>query len=178
MNPWFLKVCSPLLKDSEVALCTVIGFPLGASFSELKLEEARMALDSGADELDMVINIGALKEKKDDLVLQEVAGIAELTKKQGKCLKVIIETAVLNNEEKERVCRLLLKSGADFVKTSTGFSSGGATVEDIALIKKIVGDSMQIKASGGIRTREFAVELIKAGADRIGASSAQDIIFP
>ncbi len=177
VNPVFLERCRENLTNSSVALCTVIGFPLGATLSDIKIEEARQALALGADELDMVINIGALKENKEDLVFYEVAKIAELTKEKEKILKVIIETAVLTDEEIERVCALLLKSGADFVKTSTGFSSGGATIEAIRLMKKTVGDSMKIKASGGIKTREFALALIEAGADRIGASSAKEMLF-
>lgn len=177
VNPVFLERCRENLTNSSVALCTVIGFPLGATLSDIKIEEARQALALGADELDMVINIGALKENKEDLVFYEVAKIAELTKEKEKILKVIIETSVLTDEEIERVCALLLKSGADFVKTSTGFSSGGATIEAIRLMKKTVGDSMKIKASGGIKTREFALALIEAGADRIGASSAKEMLF-
>lgn len=178
VNPWFLETCRGQLQGSDVALCTVIGFPLGANLSETKIAEAVSALEMGADELDMVINVAALKEGKDELVFFEVAKIAELTKEKGKVLKVIIETALLTDQEKERVCTLLLKTGADYVKTSTGFAGGGATLEDIRLIKKIVGDSMKIKASGGIKTREFALALIGAGADRIGASSAKDMLFP
>lgn len=178
VNPCNIKMCKDILAGSETSLCVVIGFPLGATLPQIKLAEAEEALSSGVDELDMVINIGALKDGKDDLVFREINQIANLTRKKGKILKVIIETSVLTEEEKERICKIIMKTDADFVKTSTGFSSGGATVEDIQLIRKIVGDSKKIKASGGIRTREFAMELIEAGADRIGASSAKDIIFP
>ena len=164
--------------DGKLPICTVIGFPLGATLAEIKLAEAERALALGADELDMVINIGALKDKKDDLVFKDINQIANLTRKKGKVLKVIIETAVLTEEEKERACKIIMKTDADFVKTSTGFSSGGASIEDIVLIRKIVGDSKKIKASGGIKTREFAKALIEAGADRLGASSAKEIIFP
>lgn len=177
INPYHLKKCKEILEGSETLLCTVIGFPLGATLPEIKFAEAERALALGADELDMVINVGALKDKKDDFVFREINQIANLTKQKGKILKVIIESCVLTEEEKERVCRIIMKTDADFVKTSTGFSTGGATVEDIKLIKNIVGDSKKIKASGGIRTREFALELIEAGADRIGASSAKEIIF-
>ncbi len=178
VNPFNLEKCKDILAGSETSLCTVIGFPLGATLPEVKLAEAERALALGADELDMVINIGALKDKKDDLVFKDINQIANLTRKKGKILKVIIETAVLTEEEKERVCMIIMKTDADFVKTSTGFSSGGATLEDIILIRKIVGDSKKIKASGGIKTREFAAALIEAGADRLGASSAKEIIFP
>lgn len=178
VNPCHIEKCKEILEGSETDLCTVIGFPLGATFPEVKLMEAERALALGADELDMVINIGALKNNKDDLVFKDINQIANLTKRKSKILKVIIETSVLTEEEKERVCKIIMKTDADFVKTSTGFSTGGATVEDIKLIKSIVGDSKKIKASGGIKTREFALELIEAGADRIGASSAKEIIFP
>lgn len=178
VNPWNIEICKEIIEGSETALCTVIGFPLGASLPEIKIAEAERALALGADELDMVINIGALKDKKDDFVFKEINQITNLVKKRGKILKVIIETSVLTEEEKERVCKIIMKTDADFVKTSTGFSGGGATVEDIYLIKNILGESKKIKASGGIRTREFALELIEAGADRLGASSAKAIIFP
>ncbi len=178
VNPIYIEKCKEILEGSETALCTVIGFPLGATFPEVKLIEAERALALGADELDMVINIGALKDKQDDFVFRDINQIANLTKRKGKVLKVIIETAVLTEEEKERICKIILKTDADFVKTSTGFSTGGASVEDIKLIREIVGDTKKIKASGGIKTRNFALELIEAGADRIGASSAKEIIFP
>lgn len=176
INPSFLDAAREALKNSGVILCTVIGFPLGASTKEAKIAEAEQALAKGARELDMVIHIGALKEGRDAYVMDEVQSIARLTHQADARLKVIIETSLLTEEEKERVCQLLLETGADFVKTSTGFSTGGATVADIRLIKSIVGEKMEIKASGGIKTQEFALALIDAGATRIGASSIKDIL--
>lgn len=178
VNPYHLPLCKKILEGSETLLCTVIGFPLGASLPEIKLAEAERALAMGADELDMVINIGALKDGQDEYVLREINQIANLCKIKGKLLKVIIESSILTDEEIERACKIILKTDADFVKTSTGFAAGGASIEDVSLIKKLVGIRKKIKASGGIRDRDFALELIQAGADRLGASSARAILFP
>ena len=157
------------LAGSGVKTCTVVGFPLGAMSEAAKTFETRQAVADGADEIDMVINIGALKDGDDERVLSDIRAVVEAAKPS--IVKVIIETCLLSEEEKIRACRLSVEAGAAFVKTSTGFSSGGATAEDIRLMRRAVGDKAFIKASGGIRTPEFARELIEAGADRIGASN-------
>ena len=169
VNPTFVELCSKMLKGSEVKVCTVIGFPLGANTKEVKGFEASDAVSKGAEEIDMVINIGALKDKKDDYVYEEIKYIKECC--HGKLLKVIIETCLLTEEEKVRACELSKKAGADFVKTSTGFSTGGATKEDIALMRKTVGAELGVKASGGVRTYEDMITMIEAGATRIGTSN-------
>ncbi|MEH7107670.1 MULTISPECIES: deoxyribose-phosphate aldolase [Bacillaceae] len=171
VNPTWVKTAAEALADKpEVKVCTVIGFPLGASTTETKAFETKNAIENGAGEIDMVINIGALKDKQDDLVEQDIRAVVEESK--GKALvKVIIETCLLTDEEKIRACRLSVKAGADFVKTSTGFSTGGATVEDIRLMRETVGPEIGVKASGGVRSREDALAMIEAGATRIGASS-------
>lgn len=178
VNPCHLPLCKKILEGSETLLCTVIGFPLGASLPEIKLAEAERALALGADELDMVINIGALKDEKEDYVLREINQLANLCKMKAKVLKVIIESSILSHHEIERVCRIIMKTDADYIKTSTGFAEGGASLEDVRLIKEVTGGRKKIKASGGIRNREFALELIGAGASRIGASAAREILFP
>ncbi len=178
VNPCHLTLCKKILEGSETQLCTVIGFPLGASLPEIKLAEAERALALGADELDMVINIGALKDGRDDYVLWEINQLANLCKMKGKTLKVIIESSILTRQEIERVCRIIMKTDADYIKTSTGFAEGGASIEDVRLIKEATGGRKKIKASGGIKDREFALELIGAGASRIGASAAREILFP
>ncbi|KZE78988.1 deoxyribose-phosphate aldolase [Paenibacillus elgii] len=176
VNPAQVKTAYEVLKDTpDVKVCTVIGFPLGATMPEVKAFEVREAIAAGATEVDMVINIGALKDKQDDLVEQDIRAVVEAAK--GKALtKVIIETCLLTNEEKERACRLAVKAGADFVKTSTGFSTGGATAEDIALMRKTVGPDIGVKASGGVRSLEDVQAMIKAGATRIGSSSGVSIV--
>ena len=176
VNPTWVKIAAQLLADSpNVKVCTVIGFPLGAATSETKAFETKNAIENGATEVDMVINIGALKDKQDSLVEQDIRAVIEAAK--GKALtKVIIETCLLTEEEKVRACRLAVKAGADFVKTSTGFSIGGATVEDIQLMRKTVGPDIGVKASGGVRSREDALAMIEAGATRIGASSGVAIV--
>ncbi len=175
VNPTWVETAAQLLKDSEVKVCTVIGFPLGANTPETKAFETKDAIDKGATEVDMVINIGALKDKNDDLLLKDIKAVVDAAK--GKALtKVIIETSLLTEEEKVRACELSVKAGADFVKTSTGFSTGGATVEDIELMRKTVGPNIGVKASGGVRDTEGAEALIKAGATRIGASSGVAIV--
>lgn len=175
VNPCFVSLCYNQLKGSDVKVCTVIGFPLGANSSMIKDKEAREAVFEGATEVDMVINISRLKAHDDDYVRNE---ISRLKKSVGEniILKVIIETCLLTEEEKIRACLLAKEAGADFVKTSTGFSTGGATKEDIALMRKTVGTEMGVKASGGIRTKEAFLEMISSGANRIGTSSGIKII--
>ncbi|MED3919446.1 deoxyribose-phosphate aldolase [Priestia aryabhattai] len=175
INPTWVKKAAELLKDApEVKVCTVIGFPLGATTSAVKAFETTNAIENGADEVDMVINIGALKDKNYDLVQSDIQAVVDAAK--GKALvKVIIETALLTDEEKAKVSELAVKAGADFVKTSTGFSTGGATVEDVALMRKTVGPDVGVKASGGVRGLEDAKAMIEAGATRIGASSGVSI---
>ncbi|MCM2532949.1 deoxyribose-phosphate aldolase [Neobacillus pocheonensis] len=176
INPIWVKTAAEFLCDTpEVKVCTVIGFPLGATTSEVKAFETKNAIENGATEVDMVINIGALKDQQYDVVENDIKAVVDATK--GKALtKVIIETCLLTNEEKEKACQLAVSAGADFVKTSTGFSTGGATVEDVALMKKTVGSTKGVKASGGVRGLEDADAVIKAGANRIGASSGVAII--
>lgn len=175
VNPARVALAAELLKGTDVKVCTVIGFPLGASTSEVKAFEAGDAIAKGATEVDMVINIGALKDGNDELVERDIRAVVEAA--AGKALvKVIIETCLLTDEEKVRACELSVKAGADFVKTSTGFSTGGATPEDVALMRKTVGDKVGVKASGGVRSREDMERMIEAGATRIGASSGVKIM--
>ncbi|MEK3853092.1 deoxyribose-phosphate aldolase [Cytobacillus sp. FSL H8-0458] len=175
VNPTWVKLSSDLLSGTEVKVCTVIGFPLGASTLETKAFETKNAIDNGATEVDMVINIGALKGGDNELVERDIRAVVDAAK--GKALtKVIIETCLLTEEEKVRACELSVKAGADFVKTSTGFSTGGATTEDIALMRKTVGPDLGVKASGGVRSAEDAQKMIEAGATRIGASSGAAIV--
>jgi len=175
VNPTWVKVASELLSGTEVKVCTVIGFPLGATTSATKAFETEDAIKNGATEVDMVINIGALKDKNYDLVKEDIKAVVDAAK--GKALsKVIIETSLLTNEEKEIACKLAVEAGADFVKTSTGFSTGGATIEDIALMRKTVGPDVGVKASGGVRSSEDTEKMIAAGATRIGASSGVAIV--
>ncbi len=175
VNPTWVKIAAEMLKDTpEVKVCTVIGFPLGASTPETKAFETKNAIENGANEIDMVINISALKDKQDDLVERDITAVVEEAK--GKALtKVIIETCLLSEEEKIRACEIAVKAGADFVKTSTGFSTGGATVEDIRLMRETVGPEIGVKASGGVRSLEDALAMVEAGATRIGASSGVSI---
>ena len=174
VNPVWVKYVSSLLKGSDVKVCSVIGFPLGASTSEIKRDEAKKAVDDGADEIDMVINIGYLKSKEIELFKKDIELVREATK--GKILKVIIETCLLTDEEKIEACKISKELKADFVKTSTGFSTGGAKVEDVKLMRSTVGSDMGVKASGGIKNYEDALKMIEAGANRIGTSSGIDII--
>lgn len=176
VNPTHVKLCADLLKGSDVKVCTVIGFPLGATSAEVKAFEARNALDNGATEIDMVINIGALKAGESELVAKDIRGVVETVHAAGALVKVIIETALLTDEEKVIACLLAKEAGADYVKTSTGFSGGGATVHDIALMRKTVGPGIGVKASGGVHNREEAEALVAAGATRIGASAGVKII--
>ncbi|MGN1400746.1 MAG: deoxyribose-phosphate aldolase [Bacillus sp. (in: firmicutes)] len=175
VNPYWVKKAAELLEGSEVKVCTVIGFPLGASSSAVKAFETQQAIEDGATEVDMVINIGALKDGDFETVEKDIKAVTEAAK--GKALtKVIIETCLLTDEEKVKACELSVKAGADFVKTSTGFSTGGATKEDIALMRKTVGPDIGVKASGGVRNAEDAETMIKAGATRIGASAGIAIV--
>lgn len=176
VNPTWVATVAEILKDTpEVKVCTVIGFPLGANTPAVKAFETTNAIANGADEVDMVINIGALKDKNYDLVEEDIKAVVDAA--AGKALtKVIIETALLTDEEKVKACELSVKAGADFVKTSTGFSTGGATPEDVALMRKVVGPTIGVKASGGVRNREDADAVVKAGANRIGASSGIAIV--
>lgn len=172
--PSYLKNAKSVLKDSNVKLATVIGFPLGAMTTNAKVFEAKDALANGADEIDMVINIGMLKSGEVNYIEKE---IAEIKKAIGsKILKVIIETCYLTNAEKEAACKAALNANADFVKTSTGFGTAGATFEDVKLMKKIAGDKMQIKASGGIKDRETAIKYIELGVSRLGTSSGIKLV--
>lgn len=174
INPCYVDLCAHLLKGSGVKVATVIGFPLGATLSEVKVYEAREAVLRKADELDMVINIGAAKAGRWDYVKNEIEQI--VTAAEHAIVKVIVETALLTHTEKEKVCEIVLSSGARYIKTSTGFGPGGATVEDVQLFKTIVGDKIGIKASGGIRTREQAEAMIAAGATRIGTSNGAALV--
>ncbi|RYI31504.1 deoxyribose-phosphate aldolase [Bacillus infantis] len=175
VNPAWVSYASELLEGSGVDVCTVIGFPLGASTPEVKAFETKNAIENGATEVDMVINIGALKSGSSDLVEADIRAVVEAAK--GKALtKVIIETSLLTEDEKVLACELAVKAGTDFVKTSTGFSTGGATVEDIRLMRKTVGPEIGVKASGGVRSTEDAQQMIEAGATRIGASSGVAIV--
>jgi len=174
VNPTHVELVAKLLAGSGVKTCTVIGFPLGANTSAVKAFEAEKAVEDGADELDMVINIGALKAGNDELVKEDIEAVVQAG--QGKLVKVIIETALLTDEEKMRACQLAVEAGADFVKTCTGFSGGAANVHDIALMRETVGPDIGVKASGGVRTKEDALALIEAGATRIGTSSGKAIV--
>lgn len=175
VNPWFVPRCVKNLKDTGVKVCTVIGFPLGATTTETKVFEALQAIRSGAEEIDMVINVSAMKSGSFQAVEQEIQALAAAAEGSA-LLKVIIETCLLTKEEKIRACQIAKRAGADFVKTSTGFSTGGATVEDIALMRKTVGPEMGVKASGGIRDYATARAMIEAGATRIGASAGVAIV--
>lgn len=175
INPSYVPLCSELLKGSSVKVCTVIGFPLGATTTGSKVFEADEAIKNGAQEVDMVVNGGKIKSRDWDYVKNDIAKVVEVA--SGRALvKVIIETCLLTDEEKVRVCEISKEVGADFVKTSTGFSTGGATVEDIALMRKTVGPDMGVKASGGVRDAEKAKALIEAGATRLGASAGIAIV--
>lgn len=174
VNPCFVKFSKELLKETNVKICTVVGFPLGATTTSVKVYESKDAINNGADEIDMVININAVKSKEYNFVFDDIFAVREATK--NKILKVIIETAYLTKDEKIKVCELAKEANVDFVKTSTGFAPYGATVEDVALMKSIVGEKIGVKASGGIRTLKDVILMIEAGANRIGTSSSVDII--
>ena len=175
INPVYVSYAKSILKDENPKVCSVVGFPLGADSEEMKYAEARFLIFQGVDEIDMVMNIAFLKERKLDLVKNETKKVVEAA--DGNCVKVIIETSLLNQDEKALACNIVMESGAAFVKTSTGFSSSGATLEDVRLIKKVVGDRVGIKASGGIKTKNEALKLIEAGATRIGTSRGVEIIL-
>lgn len=174
VNTCYVKLVASELKESEVKTCCVVGFPLGAMSTEAKAYEAKKAVEDGADEVDMVINIGAVKDLDWDYVRNDMEAVVKASRPA--IVKVIIETCLLTKDEKIKVCQLAEEAGADYVKTSTGFSTGGATVEDVKLMKETVGERLKVKASGGIRTREFAEELMRAGADRIGAGNGMMLL--
>ncbi|MDO4594006.1 MAG: deoxyribose-phosphate aldolase [Tissierellia bacterium] len=174
INSSYVKFAKELLKDSDVNICTVVGFPLGASNSKTKAFEAKTAIEDGADEIDMVINIGYLKSKKYDEVLDDIRQVREASK--GHILKVIIETSLLTEQEKIKACEISKQAKADFVKTSTGFSTAGAKKEDVKLMKEVVKDELEVKASGGIHSYKEAMEMIENGASRLGCSKSIDII--
>ena len=174
VNPCYVAKAAQLLKGSDVRVCTVIGCPLGANTSDTQAFETRDAISKGAEEVDMVINVGALKSGHMDLVYEDIKAVVDAA--AGVLTKVIIETCYLTDEEKREVCLLAKKAGADFVKTSTGFGTGGATAHDVRLMKETVGDSMKVKASGGMRTYEDVLPVLEAGADRLGVSATLEIL--
>ncbi len=176
VNPTHVKLCADLLKGSDVAVCTVVGFPLGATPPEVKAYEAQQAIDDGATEVDMVINVGALKGGEYDLVERDISMVTRTCHNNRALCKVIIEAALLTEQEKIKACELSKKAGADYVKTSTGFGPGGATVADVALMRRVVGSEMGIKAAGGIRSFADAKGMVDAGATRIGASAGIRIV--
>lgn len=176
VNTGFVSLVAEKLKGSDVKTCCVVGFPLGAMSTSAKAYETEIAVKEGAQEVDMVINISALKDGEDEAVRKDIQAVVEAAKKGNAIVKVIIETCLLTDEEKKRACILAVEGGAEFVKTSTGFSTGGATVEDIRLMRTVVGDRALVKASGGIRTKEEAQAMIMAGADRIGTGDGKLLV--
>ncbi len=176
INPCYVRFAKRLLERSKVKVCTVLGFPLGATLSAVKAYEAQLVQDEGAEEIDMVLAVGALKSKGYDYVENDISAVVKQAREKT-VVKVILETCLLNDEEKIKACELAKKAGADFVKTSTGFGPSGATATDIALMRRIVGPDMGVKASGGIRDREGAELMVKAGASRIGASASVKIVM-
>ncbi|MFA6755124.1 MAG: deoxyribose-phosphate aldolase [Bacilli bacterium] len=174
INPDYIEFAKKILKGSDVKVCTVIGFPLGSNTTDTKVFEAKDAINKGADEIDMVINVSRLKMNDNSYVLNEIKAVRNVSK--GHILKVIIECCLLTNDEIERVSKLVKEAGADFVKTSTGFSKWGAKKEDVALMRKTVGPNFGVKAAGGIRTHEEMIEMIDAGATRIGTSSGKKLM--
>jgi deoxyribose-phosphate aldolase len=176
VNPTYVKLCADLLKGSDVKVCTVVGFPLGATPPEVKVFETQKAVSDGATEIDMVIDVGALKSRDYEAVQRDIASVSRACHAGGAILKVIIEAALLNDEEKVAACQLAKTAEADFVKTSTGFGPGGATAEDVALMRRVVGPDIGVKAAGGISSYEDAQRMIAAGATRIGASASIKII--
>lgn len=171
VNPYNVKLAKEQLKGSGIRVCTGIGFPLGATFREVKVLETNLAIENGADDIDIMLNIGALKNKDYDYILKEIHDVKEICQKHNKCLKVILEMCYLTEEEKRKACLLAVEAGADYVKTSTGFGPGGAEAADVQLMKETVGDQAKIKAAGGIRDRKKAEAMIEAGANRIGTST-------
>ena len=176
INPWNVPLAAELVRGSSVKVCTVLGFPLGATLSQVKIHEAEEAIKLGAHEVDMVLNIGALKSDLDDVVESDIRGVVEAAHRGGAICKVIFETSLLTVEEKVRAALASKRAGADFVKTSTGFSAGGATAEDVALMRAVVGSQIGVKASGGVRTFDDLKEMVCAGATRIGASASVKIM--
>jgi len=174
VNSSFVPLCKTLLKSSQTKVCAVIGFPLGAMSTPAKAFETKWAIENGADEIDMVIQIGELKSGNYDYVREDIRQIVEAA--QGRTVKVIIETSLLSNDEKIKACELSKEAKAHFVKTSTGFAGGGATVEDVKLMKGVVGDALQVKASGGVRDQATAEAMIAAGASRLGTSSGVQLV--
>ena len=174
VHPIWVRRCKERLNKSKIKLCTVIGFPLGSNLSEIKAEETKLAISQGADEIDMVSCVGALKSREKAWFEEDIRAVVQAA--EGHLIKVILETALLSREEKEIACRLAIKAGAQFVKTSTGFSSGGATVEDVALLRQIVGPDIGVKASGSIRDAATARAMLQAGANRLGTSASVSII--
>lgn len=176
INPYWVVRAAASLRDTDVNVCTVIGFPLGANTTQTKVFETGQAIDEGAQEIDMVRNIGELKAGHNDHVRADIQAVADMTHAKGGLLKVIIEAVLLTDDEKVTACKLAAAAGADYVKTSTGFAAGGATVHDVALMRKTVGDKLGVKAAGGIHTYAEAKALIDAGADRLGASAGIQIL--
>ncbi len=176
VNPTWVSLCRELLAGTDVAVCTVVGFPLGATLPEVKAYETERSIENGAREIDMVINIGRLKSRQYVQVEEDIAAVVQVAHARGAIVKVIIEAALLTDEEKVEACVIAKAAGADYVKTSTGFGPGGATVEDVALMRRVVGADMGVKAAGGIRTQEQAKKMIAAGATRIGASAGVKIV--
>lgn len=176
VNSYFVKQCVSILQGTHVKVCTVVGFPLGASTLETKRFEALKAMTEGAREIDMVLNISALKSNEESYVFEDIKSLVDLCHKQGSLLKVILETCLLSDAEKVKACELAVMAKADFVKTSTGFSTGGATIEDVKLMRQAVGPTMGVKASGGIRDFATAKAMIDAGATRLGTSSGIEIV--
>ena len=176
INPWYVPLAAELLRGTKVKVCTVVGFPLGATLPQVKIYEAEEAIKLGAQEIDMVINIGALKSGQDDVVQSDIRGVVEASHRGGAICKVILETALLTVEEKVRASIACKQAGADFVKTSTGFSTSGATAEDVALMRAVVGSEIGVKAAGGVRSFEDLKKMVCAGATRIGASASVKIM--
>lgn len=176
INASWVQLAAQQLKETEIDVCTVVGFPLGATTTAVKKYEAEEALESGANEIDMVMNIGALKSGNDELVQAEIETIAILVHRYNGLLKVILETSLLSDEQIERACQLAVAAGTDYVKTSTGFNGDGATVEAVSLMRRTVGEKVGVKASGGIRTKDDLQRMIVAGANRVGASSSIELI--
>ena len=174
INPCHVAYCADYLKDSDVNVCTVIGFPLGANTSAVKAFETKDAIANGADEIDMVMNIGALKDKNYDLVRDDVKAVVEAA--NGTLVKVILETCLLTEDESKKACELCVEAKADYVKTSTGFSTRGATIEDVRIMKEAVHGKAKVKAAGGVRTPEDMVKIVAAGADRIGTSAGCSLV--
>jgi deoxyribose-phosphate aldolase len=176
INPCYVPLCAKLLRGTEVKVCTVIGFPLGATSTAAKAFETEQAIRDGAQEVDMVMNVGMMKSGEHEYIEQDIFAVVSTARRYRVLTKVILETGMLTDEEKIKACILAKRAGADFVKTSTGFGKGGATAGDIALMRRVVGSAMGVKASGGVRSREDALAMVASGADRIGASASVKIV--